>query len=117
MSQLHETPDQTQDSDLLCQIDSLKGELEDALHQKKEASKGLLELHQAHRKLWKENKELLKRHEHVCLQLKVLKDEKESIVKERNSLSVALNPATNILNTAQKGLKKKQSFTKLNLKS
>ena len=81
-SQLHETPDHTQDSDLLCQIDSLKGELD----QKNEASKGLLELDQAHRKLWKENKELLKRHEHVCSEVKVLKGEKESIIKESNCL-------------------------------
>jgi hypothetical protein len=43
-SQPHETPDQTQASELLCQIDSLKAELADALHHKIEVSKGLLEL-------------------------------------------------------------------------
>jgi hypothetical protein len=31
-SQLHENPDQTQDSELLCQIDLIKAELADALH-------------------------------------------------------------------------------------
>ena len=41
-SQLHETPDHTQDSDLLCQIDSLKGELEDAVHQKNRPLKACL---------------------------------------------------------------------------
>ena len=114
-SQLHETPDHTQDSDLLCQIDSLKGELEDALHQKNEASKGLLELDQAHRKLSKENKELLKRHEHVCSELKALKDEKESIAKERNSLSVALQSSNKDLEHSIEGFEKEAKFNKIEL--
>jgi hypothetical protein len=75
----------------------------------------LLELDQAHRKLWKENKELLNRHEHVCLELKVLKDEKESIVKERNSLSVALKSSNKDLEHSIEGFEKEAKFYKIEL--
>ena len=58
-----ETHDNLKDnSELLYQIDLLKVKLEKALHDKDDASQDLLKLDQAHRKLAKENKGLLKKH-------------------------------------------------------
>ena len=74
--QTYDVRNMQRNSELLCQIDSLKAKLE-------EASKELLELDQSHRKLCKENKELLKRHEQVSSELKAVKGEKEKIVKAR----------------------------------
>ena len=81
--QTYDVRNMQRNSELLCQIDSLKAKLEEALHHKNEASKELLELDQSHRKLCKENKELLKRHEQVSSELKAVKGEKEKIVKAR----------------------------------
>ena len=47
------------------------------------------ELDKSHRKLVKDNKELQVKHSKVCSEVNVLKDEKEMILKEKNSLSVA----------------------------
>jgi hypothetical protein len=96
-------PQETQDdskknSESLHQIDLLKSKLEDALKDKHDACTDLLKLDQAHRKLAKENKELLKKHELFCTEMKIVKSEKEQLSRENNSLSVALK-------ASKKGLK------------
>ena len=57
---------------------------------KDDACTDLLKLDQAHRKLAKENKELLKKHEQLCTEMKIVKGEKEQLSRENNALSVAL---------------------------
>ena len=81
---------QQKNSELLCQINSMKANFEEVSRHKNEASQELFELDRAHRKLLKENKDLLKRHEQVCSEWKAVKKEKENIEKENNYLSVAL---------------------------
>ena len=48
------------------------------------------ELDKSHRKLYKEHKELQTKHSKTCLEVKTLKTEKETILKESNALAVAL---------------------------
>ena len=77
-------PQETQDdskknSESLHQIDLLKSKLEDALKDKDDACTDILKLDQAHRKLAKENKDLLKKHEQICSELKLVKSEKDNI--------------------------------------
>ena len=72
------------------QLDSLRTELKEALDNKDSAVNDFFELNKAHKKLSKENKELLHRHEQVCSELKYLKSDQDDIMKENNSLSVAL---------------------------
>jgi hypothetical protein len=85
-------------SESLHQIDLLKYKLVDALKDKDDACTDLLKLDQAHRKLAKENKELLKKHELFCTEMKIVKSEKEQLSRENNSLSV-------VLKASKKGLK------------
>ena len=74
-------------SQLGAQIESLKAEHEEAI---KEKLLEYAELDRSHRKLLKENKELIVKHTKVCSEVKALKEEKEMNLKENKSLSVAL---------------------------
>ena len=56
----------------------------------KEYLQEFAELELSHRKLVKENKELQVKHSKVCSEIKAFKDEKENLLKEKNSFSVAL---------------------------
>ena len=104
---------QQTNSELLCQINSLKVHFEEVSRHKNEASQELFELDRAHRTLLKENKELLKYHEQVCSELKVVKKEKENIEKENNSLSVALKTSKNTHEESLGNFEKKRNLYKL----
>ena len=105
---------------MVSQIDSLKAQLDESFAKKKENSLQLFELDQAHRKLLKDNKELLKKHEQVCSELRVAKDDKEKIAKESSSLSVALKNSKKTMEESLESFRKEtQSYRvkleKLNL--
>jgi chromosome segregation ATPase len=99
-------------SELLSKIDSLRANLEETSLHKNEASRELFELDLAHRKLLKENKELLKKHERVCSELKAVKEEKEKTAKENNSLSVALKASRKTLEESSGNFKKETNLYK-----
>ena len=84
------SPQSTEVPDSLHKVETLKANLDEALREKNDACEDLFQTDQAHRKLCKENKELIKKHEQVCSELKLLKVEKDTLAKETSSLSVAL---------------------------
>ena len=111
----HETDIQQNNSEMLCQVNSLKANLDEASHHKNEAAKELFELDKVHRKLTKENKELSKKHEEVCSQLKVAKNEKEISEKGNNSLSVALKTCKKIFDESSGKFEKERHIYKLEI--
>ena len=107
-------PDNQQNnSELLCQV--LKADLDKASLHNSEAAKELFELDKVHRKLAKENKELLNKHEEVCSQLKTLKKEKESSEKEKNALSVALKASKKNVDESLGKFEKERNHYKLEI--
>ena len=106
---------QQKNSELLCQINSLKANFEEVSRHKNEASQELFELDRAHRKLLKENKDLLKRHEQVCSELKVAKKEKENSEKEKNSLSVALKTSKKTFDESLGNFEKERNIYKVEI--
>ena len=106
---------QQNNSEFLCRISSLEANLEEVCHHKNEASKELLELDKAHRKLVKENKDLLKKHEQVCSDLRVIKVGKESFEKEKSSLSVALKTSKKSFEESQESFMKERNLYKIEL--
>ena len=99
---------QTEVSDLLIKVETLNANLDEALKEKNDALEDLLQTDQARRKLCKENKELIKRQEQVCYEVKLLKVEKDTLVKENNSLSVALKSGKKDLEQNVKSFEKER---------
>ena len=106
---------QQNNSEMLCQINSLKANLDEASHHKNEAAKELFELDKTHRKLVKDNKDLLKKHEQVCSELKVAKKEKENSEKEKNSLSVALKTSKKTFDESLGNFEKERNIYKVEI--
>ena len=121
-AQSHQTAQQTQDDvkgkeELIHQIDLLKVKLKEALHDKDGACEDLLEMDKAHRKLVKENRELLKKHEQISSELKGVKLEKENTAKENNTLSVALKSSKQSLKTNFEIFEKERQGLKIELEN
>jgi hypothetical protein len=69
------------------------------------------ELDKSHRKLYKEHKELQAKHSKICLELKTLKTEKETILKNSNALDVALQSSRKQSEDSfRKSLKEKEAL-------
>ena len=109
--------DVKENSELLHQIELLKDRLKDAMHEKDEACEDLLKLDQAHRKLAKENKDLLKKHEQICSELKLVKSEKDNITKENNTLSVALTTSKHNIKTNHEQFEKERQRVQIELEN
>ena len=101
-------------SNLLQQLESVKSDHEAVL---KENLADYAELDKAHRKLVKENKELQNKHTKVCSEVKSLKLENEIILKESNSLSVALLSSKKDLEIRIRQSEKEKEAFKEELKS
>ena len=107
----HQDDTSAKDTELKIQIDTLNNKLEKEMEEKNEVCRGFLETEQAHKKLYKENKELLKKHEQVCFELKVVKHEKENALKESKTLSVALKSSKrNLENNVEEFEKERQKY-------
>ena len=94
--------------ELLLKVETLKANLEEALRDKDAACEDLLQTDKAHRKLCKENKELIKRHAQVCSEVKLLKVEKDTLGKEYTSLSVALKTSKKDLEQSVRSFQKER---------
>ena len=88
----------TGQSDLKHKLEKKETELQLVLHEKKALENDFFKLEQAHKVLNQENRNLQKKHEKICSDVKVLRGEKALLTQEKSSLSVALK-------TAQKDLK------------
>ena len=116
--QTRETPDDfKKNSESLHQIDLLKSKLEDALKDKDDACTDLLKLDQAHRKLSKENKDLLKKHEQICSELKLVKSEKDNSTRENNTLYVALTTSKHNIKTNHEQFEKERQRVQIELEN
>ena len=96
-------------------IESLKAELEEALTEKDETQKDMIQLDKVHKKLQREHKEMQSKHEQLCFNFKKLKLEKESSLQERNRLSVDLE-ASQANASKQQDVEKEINFYKAELK-
>ena len=110
------SPQSIEVSDLLDKVETLKANLDVALREKTDAREDLFQTDQAHRKLCKENKELIKRHEQVCSEVKLLKVEKDTLAKETSSLSVALKANKKDLEQIVRSFEKERKLLKKSLR-
>ena len=100
--------------DVLHQIESIRAEHEVIL---KENLNDYAELDKAHRKLLKETKELQVKHTKVCSELKTLKLDNAMLVKESNSLSVALKSSKKDLETSERNFQKEKEAVNADLEN
>ena len=96
-------------------LEALQTKHDDTLEDKVKVSSEILELDQNHRKLSKENKELQKKLEQVCHELKAVKLEKANVLKEKNALSVALQTCKKTLECSQQKFEKERNVLKNDL--
>ena len=89
-SQHPPNPTQPKSQELLKELDLIQAEHQKTIAENLESQKEYAELEKAHRKLLKEHKELQAKHSKVCSEVKILKTDKEIVVKENNALSVAI---------------------------
>ena len=87
------------------------------MRDKTDAREDLFQTDQAHRKHCKENKELIKRHEQFCSEVKLLKVEKDTLVKENNSLYVALKASKKDLEQIERSFKKERKSYETDLEN